>query len=82
MQSNLIYSVPVSSDQNEDQGSSSAFGNQNTVKGKHADAFGDGNDAYGKQTQSFGDDNKVYADGSIGYGINNKIGAQPADDSS
>ena len=79
-QSNLIYSVPVSSDQNEDQGSSSAFGNQNTVKGKHADAFGDGNDAYGKQTQSFGDNNKVYADGSIGYGINNKIGAQPADD--
>ena len=76
-QSNLIYSVPVSSDQNEDQGSSSAFGNQNTVKGKHADAFGDGNDAYGKQTQSFGDNNKVYADGS---GINNKIGAQPADD--
>lgn len=79
-QSNLIYSVPESTDQNEDQGSSSAFGNQNTVKGKHADAFGDGNDAYGKQTQSFGDNNKVYADGSIGYGINNKIGAQPADD--
>ena len=81
-QSNLIYSVPVSSDPNEDQGSSSAFGNQNTVKGKHADAFGDGNDAYGKQTQSFGDNNKVYADGSIGYGINNKIGAQPADPNS
>ena len=64
-QSNLIYSVPESSDPNEDQGSSSAFGNQNTVKGKHADAFGDGNDAYGKQTQSFGDNNKVYANGSI-----------------
>jgi len=79
-QSNLIYSVPESNDPTEDQGSSSAFGNQNTVKGKHADAFGDGNDAYGKQTQSFGDNNKVYADGSIGYGINNKIGAQPADD--
>ncbi len=79
-QSNLIYSVPVSSDPNEDQGSSSAFGNQNTIKGQHANAFGDGNDAYGKQTQSFGDNNKVYADGSIGYGINNKIGAQPADD--
>ncbi|MDU2244787.1 MAG: YadA-like family protein, partial [Haemophilus parainfluenzae] len=71
-----------SSDPNEDQGSSSAFGNQNTVKGKHADAFGDGNDAYGKQTQSFGDNNKVYANGSIGYGINNKIGAQPADPNS
>jgi putative adhesin len=81
-QSNLIYSVPESSDPNEDQGSSSAFGNQNTVKGKHADAFGDGNDAYGKQTQSFGDNNKVYANGSIGYGINNKIGAQPADPNS
>ena len=81
-QSNLIYSVPVSSDQNEDQGSSSAFGNQNTVKGKHADAFGDGNDAYGKQTQSFGDNNKVYANGSVGYGINNQIGAQPADPNS
>ena len=81
-QSNLIYSVPESSDPNEDQGSSSAFGNQNTVKGKHADAFGDGNDAYGKQTQSFGDNNKVYADGSIGYGINNKIGAQPSDPNS
>jgi len=78
-QSNEVYSVPVSGNPNEDQGSSSAFGNQNTVKGKHADAFGDGNDAYGKQTQSFGDNNKVYADGSIGYGINNKIGAQPAD---
>ena len=81
-QSNKVFSVPVSSDPNEDQGSSSAFGNQNTVKGKHADAFGDGNDAYGKQTQSFGDNNKVYANGSIGYGINNKIGAQPADPNS
>ena len=81
-QSNKVFSVPVSSDPNEDQGSSSAFGNQNTVKGKHADAFGDGNDAYGKQTQSFGDNNKVYADGSIGYGINNKIGAQPSDPNS
>ena len=78
-QSNLIYSVPVSSDPNEDQGSSSAFGNQNTIKGQHANAFGDGNDAYGKQTQSFGDNNKVYANGSVGYGINNQIGAQPAE---
>ncbi len=81
-QSNLIYSVPVSSDPNEDQGSSSAFGNQNTIRGKHANAFGDGNDAYGKQTQSFGDNNKVYANGSVGYGINNQIGAQPADPNS
>ncbi|MDU2563139.1 MAG: hypothetical protein E7C90_09785, partial [Haemophilus parainfluenzae] len=52
-QSNLIYSVPESNDPTEDQGSSSAFGNQNTIKGQHANAFGDGNDAYGKQTQSF-----------------------------
>ena len=81
-QSNKVFSVPVSSDPNEDQGSSSAFGNQNTVKGKHADAFGDGNDAYGKQTQSFGDNNKVYANGSVGYGINNQIGAQPSDPNS
>ena len=81
-QSNKVFSVPVSSDPNEDQGSSSAFGNQNTIRGQHANAFGDGNDAYGKQTQSFGDNNKVYANGSIGYGINNKIGAQPADPNS
>ena len=81
-QSNLIYSVPESTDPNEDQGSSSAFGNQNTIKGQHANAFGDGNDAYGKQTQSFGDNNKVYANGSIGYGINNQIGTQPSDPNS
>ena len=41
-QSNLIYSVPESNDPTEDQGSSSAFGNQNTIKGQHANAFGDG----------------------------------------
>mgnify|MGYP000606357961 CR=1 FL=1 len=81
-QSNLIYSVPESNDPTEDQGSSSAFGNQNTIKGQHANAFGDGNDAYGKQTQSFGDNNKVYANGSVGYGINNQIGAQPSDPNS
>ena len=78
-QSNLIYSVPESNDPTEDQGSSSAFGNQNTIKGQHANAFGDGNDAYGKQTQSFGDGNKVYANESIGYGIKNQIGTQPSD---
>ena len=78
-QSNKVFSVPVSSDPNEDQGSSSAFGNQNTIKGQHANAFGDGNDAYGKQTQSFGDGNKVYANESIGYGIKNQIGTQPSD---
>ena len=81
-QSNKVFSVPVSSDPNEDQGSSSAFGNQNTIRGQHANAFGDGNDAYGKQTQSFGDNNKVYANESVGYGINNQIGAQPSDPNS
>lgn len=69
-QDNHIYSIAVT----QDQGSSSAFGNQNHVKGQHANAFGDGNDAYGKQTQSFGDANKIYADSSVGFGANNTAG--------
>ena len=69
-QDNHIYSIDAA----QDQGSSSAFGNQNLVKGQHANAFGDGNDAYGKQTQSFGDDNKIYADSSVGFGANNTAG--------
>ena len=69
-QDNHIYSI----DATQDQGSSSAFGNQNLVKGQHANAFGDGNDAYGKQTQSFGDANKIYADSSVGFGANNTAG--------
>lgn len=69
-QDNHIYSIDAA----QDQGSSSAFGNQNLVKGQHANAFGDGNDAYGKQTQSFGDNNKIYADSSVGFGANNIAG--------
>ena len=69
-QDNHIYSIDAA----QDQGSSSAFGNQNLVKGQHANAFGDGNDAYGKQTQSFGDNNKIYADSSVGFGANNTAG--------
>ena len=71
-QNNRIYSIAAP----QDQGSSSAFGNQNIVKGQHANAFGDGNDAYGKQTQSFGDANKIYADSSVGFGANNIAGKQ------
>ena len=69
-QDNHVYSIAAP----QDQGSSSAFGNQNLVKGQHANAFGDGNDAYGKQTQSFGDNNKIYADSSVGFGANNIAG--------
>lgn len=69
-QDNHVYSIAAP----QDQGSSSAFGNQNLVKGQHANAFGDGNDAYGKQTQSFGDANKIYADSSVGFGANNIAG--------
>ena len=74
-QNNRIYSIAAP----QDQGSSSAFGNQNIVKGQHANAFGDGNDAYGKQTQSFGDANKIYADSSVGFGANNTAGKQYSD---
>ena len=74
-QQNQIYSIPAA-EAEESQGSSSAIGNQNVVKGEQANAIGDGNDAYGHFTQSVGDDNKVYADHSLGYGTHNKVGAQ------
>ena len=74
-QQNQIYSIPAA-EAEESQGSSSAIGNQNVVKGEQANAIGDGNDAYGHFTQSIGDDNKVYADHSLGYGAHNKVGAQ------
>ena len=74
-QQNQIYSIPAT-EAEESQGSSSAIGNQNVVKGEQANAIGDGNDAYGHFTQSVGDDNKVYADHSLGYGAHNKVGAQ------
>ena len=74
-QQNQIYSIPAA-EAEESQGSSSAIGNQNVVKGEQANAIGDGNDAYGHFTQSVGDDNKVYADHSLGYGPHNKVAAQ------
>lgn len=74
-QQNQIYSIPAT-EAEESQGSSSAIGNQNVVKGEQANAIGDGNDAYGHFTQSVGDDNKVYADHSLGFGAHNKVGAQ------
>ena len=74
-QQNQIYSIPAA-EAEKSQGSSSAIGNQNVVKGEQANAIGDGNDAYGHFTQSVGDDNKVYADHSLGYGAHNKVGAQ------
>lgn len=76
-QQNQIYSIPTA-EAEESQGSSSAIGNQNVVKGEQANAIGDGNDAYGHFTQSVGDDNKVYADHSLGFGAHNKVGAQRA----
>ena len=76
-QQNQIYSIPAA-EAEESQGSSSAIGNQNVVKGEQANAIGDGNDAYGHFTQSVGDNNKVYADHSLGYGAHNKVGAQRA----
>ena len=76
-QQNQIYSIPAA-EAEESQGSSSAIGNQNVVKGEQANAIGDGNDAYGHFTQSVGDDNKVYADHSLGFGAHNKVGAQRA----
>lgn len=78
-QQNQIYSIPAAKAE-ESQGSSSAIGNQNVVKGEQANAIGDGNDAYGHFTQSVGDDNKVYADHSLGYGAHNKVGAQRVTD--
>ena len=76
-QQNQIYSIPAT-EAEESQGSSSAIGNQNVVKGEQANAIGDGNDAYGHFTQSVGDDNKVYADHSLGFGAHNKVGTQRA----
>ena len=76
-QQNQIYSIPAA-EAEESQGSSSAIGNQNVVKGEQANAIGDGNDAYGHFTQSVGDNNKVYADHSLGFGAHNKVGTQRA----
>ena len=84
-QQNQIYSVPESEEMSyhyreESKSSSSAIGNQNTVKGYSANAVGTQNHAYGYDAQSFGMLNKVYSHGSIAFGLGNKIGAPPPRD--
>ena len=54
-------------------GSSSAYGNQNTVNGNQANAFGDGNTVTGEYAQAFGDSNVVNGTNAIGYGYNNTV---------
>ena len=54
-------------------GSSSAFGNQNTVNGNQANAFGDGNTVTGEFAQAFGDTNDVNGTNAIGYGYKNTV---------
>ena len=55
-------------------GSSSAYGNQNTIDGNQANAFGDGNKVTGEFAQAFGDTNDVNGTNAIGYGYNNTVG--------
>ena len=55
-------------------GSSSAYGNQNTVNGDQANAFGDGNTVEGAYAQAFGDSNVINGTHAIGYGYNNTVG--------
>ena len=54
-------------------GSSSAYGNQNTVNGNQANAFGDGNTVTGAYAQAFGDGNVINGTNAIGYGYNNTV---------
>ena len=54
-------------------GSSSAFGNQNTINGNQANAFGDGNTVTGAFAQAFGDANVISGTNAIGYGYNNTV---------
>ncbi len=54
-------------------GSSSAYGNQNTVNGDQANAFGDGNTVTGAYAQAFGDANIAKGTNAIGYGYNNTV---------
>ena len=63
-QGNLITSA---------NGSSSAYGNQNTVNGNQANAFGDGNSVTGAFAQAFGDSNVISGTNAIGYGYNNTV---------
>ncbi|MFQ9011798.1 MAG: YadA-like family protein, partial [Veillonella atypica] len=55
-------------------GSSSAYGNQNTVNGDQANAFGDGNTVEGSYAQAFGDSNVINGTHAIGYGYKNTVG--------
>ena len=54
-------------------GSSSAYGNQNTIDGNQANAFGDGNKATGEFAQAFGDANIANGTNAIAYGYNNTV---------
>ena len=54
-------------------GSSSAYGNQNTIDGNQANAFGDGNKVTGEFAQAFGDTNDVNGTNAIGYGYKNTV---------
>ena len=54
-------------------GSSSAYGNQNTVNGDQANAFGDGNTVTGSYAQAFGDSNVINGTHAIGYGYSNTV---------
>ena len=54
-------------------GSSSAYGNQNTIDGNQANAFGDGNTVTGAYAQAFGDANIAKGTNAIAYGYNNTV---------
>ena len=54
-------------------GSSSAYGNQNSINGNQANAFGDGNTVTGAFAQAFGDSNVINGTNAIGYGYNNTV---------
>lgn len=54
-------------------GSSSAYGNQNSVNGNQANAFGDGNTVTGAYAQAFGDANIAKGTNAIAYGYNNTV---------
>lgn len=54
-------------------GSSSAYGNQNSINGNQANAFGDGNTVAGAYAQAFGDANIAKGTNAIAYGYNNTV---------
>ena len=54
-------------------GSSSAYGNQNSINGNQANAFGNGNTVTGAFAQAFGDSNVINGTNAIGYGYNNTV---------